>query len=122
MKLDYYANSHIIGTIYSTFENIELLPFSSENLFLMLYKYSSEQAEILKEINIYAKSQLICIKYANIFNKYVIFTQIVHVLPCKKCGVKHEGVQFPKLLINYATKHIVCKILNIDSGCFKDIY
>ena len=46
MKWDYYANSHIICTIYATFENIELLPFSSENLFLMLYKYSSEQAEI----------------------------------------------------------------------------
>ena len=47
MKLDYYGNSHIIGTIYATFENIEL-PFSSENLFLnlMLYKYSSEQVEI----------------------------------------------------------------------------
>ena len=48
---------------------IELLPFSSENLFLMLYKYTSEQAEInyiLKEINIYAKIQLICIKYDNI--------------------------------------------------------
>ena len=45
MKLDYYGNSHIIGTIYATFENTEL-PFSSENLFLMLYKYSSEQVEI----------------------------------------------------------------------------
>ena len=46
MKQDYYANSHTIGTIYAASENIELLPFSSENLFFMLYKYSSEQAEI----------------------------------------------------------------------------
>ena len=25
-------------------------------------------------------------------------------------------------LINYATKHIVCKNLNMNSGCFKDTY
>ena len=38
--------------------------------------------------------------------------------------MKHEGVQISKLLINYATKHIVRKILhiNITSGYFNDIY
>ena len=31
----------------------------------------------------------------------------------KKCAMKHEGVQLFKLLINYATKHIVCRNMNI---------
>ena len=38
-----------IATLFAQFmqlfENIELLPFSSENLFLMLYKCSSENAD-----------------------------------------------------------------------------
>ena len=66
MKWDYYANIHIIFTIYATFENIELLPFSSEKIFLILYKCSSEQAEItytLKEMNIYR-----CEDSANLHN------------------------------------------------------
>ena len=56
-----------------------------------------------KEINICAKIQLIWIKYTNIrYQKYVIFAQIMHVLP-EKSAVKHEGVQISKLLIYYAT-------------------
>ena len=59
---------------------------------------------LFKEINICAKIQLILIKYTNIrYQKYVIFAQIMHVLPGRKSAVKHEGVQISKLLINYAT-------------------
>ena len=58
---------------------------------------------IFKEMNICAKIQLIWIKYTNIrYQKYVIFAQIMHVLP-EKSAVKHEGVQISKLMINYAT-------------------
>ena len=31
-KFDYYSNNHIICIIYAKFENIDLFPFSSENL------------------------------------------------------------------------------------------
>ena len=49
---------------------------------------------IFKEINICARIQLILIKYTNIrYQKYVLFAQIMHVLP-EKSAVKHEGV-FP---------------------------
>ena len=72
---------------------------------------------LFKEINICAKIQLIWIKYTNIrYQKYVLFAQIMHVLP-EKSAVKHEGVQISKLLLNYATvqkcKHKVCKIVHI---------
>ena len=79
---------------------------------------------IFKEINICAKIQLIWIKYTNIrYQKYVIFAQIMHVLPEKRCcearGCTH--FQITDQLCN--CKHIVCKIFayNITSGCFNDI-
>ena len=69
---------------------------------------------IFKEINICAKIQLILIKYTNIrYQKYVLFAQIMHVLP-EKSAVKHEGVknfQITDQLCN--CKHKVCKILHI---------
>ena len=48
IKLDYYSNNHIICIIYATFENIELLPFSSEKMYALYCTkvFHAEQAGI----------------------------------------------------------------------------
>ena len=47
----------------------------------------------------------------------MLYLLIIHVLPGKKCAVKHEDVQISKLPIDYATKHMVCiNLHNITSG------
>ena len=69
---------------------------------------------IFIEINICAKIQLIWIKYTNIrYQKYVIFAQIMHVLPEKRCCEARgcTNFQITDQLCN--CKHIVCKILHI---------
>ena len=69
---------------------------------------------IFKEINICVKIQLIWIKYTNIrYQKYVLFAQIMHVLPEKKCCEARgcTNFQITDQLCNW--KHKVCKILHI---------
>ena len=69
---------------------------------------------IFNEINICAKIQLIWIKYTNIrYQKYVIFAQIMHVLPAKKCCEARGCTNFQITGQLCNCKHIVCKILHI---------
>ena len=71
IKLDYYANNHIICIIYAKFENIELLPFSSEKLMyyiVQMFPRSSRNSISINEFDIYENTHLICIRYANIYN------------------------------------------------------
>ena len=71
IKLDYYANNHIICIIYAKFENIELLPFSSEKLMyyiVQMFPRSSRNNISINKFDIYENTHLICIRYANIYN------------------------------------------------------
>ena len=79
IKLDYYSNNHIICIIYAKFENIELFPFSSENITnykIQMFSRASRNNISIKKLDIYVNTHLICIRYANIYNikKYAIFT------------------------------------------------
>ena len=71
IKLDYYSNNHIICIIYAKFENIELLPFSSEKLMhyiVQIFSRASKNNICIKKLDIYVNTHLICIRYANIYN------------------------------------------------------
>ena len=79
IKLDYYANNHIICIIYVKLENIELLPFSSEKLMyyiVQMFSRASRNNISIKKLDIYVNTHLICIRYANIYNikKYALIT------------------------------------------------
>ena len=71
IRLDYYANNHIICIIYAKFENMELLPFSSEKLMyyiVQMFPRSSRNNISINKYDIYENTHLICIRYANIYN------------------------------------------------------
>ena len=79
IKLDYYANNHIICIIYAKLINIELLPFSSEYFTyfkIQMFSRASRNNICINKLDIYVNTHLICMKYANIYNikKYVLFT------------------------------------------------
>ena len=73
ITLDYYANNHIICIIYAKFENIELLPFSSEKLMyyiVQMFPRSSRNNISINKFDIYENTHLICIRYANNYIQY----------------------------------------------------
>ena len=80
--------NHIICIIYAKFENIELLPFSSEKLMyyiVQMFPRSSRNSISINEFDIYENTHLICIIYANIYDikNNALFTHLNIVFLCK---------------------------------------
>ena len=71
IKLDYFSNNHIICIIYVKFENIDLLPFSSEKIMhyiVPMFSRASRNNICINKLDIYFKTHITCIGYANIYN------------------------------------------------------